>query len=603
MKKGGGRVGRRTFLSVLGTDTKLDAQFLSSARKNMIRADVHGVSGEQLSKLFGALRTGGKLLSEVSLNARTAITLYGATSEGGKPIKRTRPTTAGTPDVHETKHSVALMNALAPIIATSQRLRVVSLSGIPFTTKSWTKLNRALPKSQITTLTISDCGLTDDLAQGLLQATDGVATLKSLDLSHNELTDKSINSLTRWIGRHAERRDMDCFNLALHTSETLEDQQMKVTGPTRINISHNKLGDEGVRDLAEYLIRDVYIRELDVGGHNHVSTAAARALMDCLGDNRALTGINMSGCPVYDETAMKSIERRLARNRRIFKKNEKALAKRVAKAAELDAPQPPKPTTAPGRPPKAPRRPATAKPRPKSVKRIRKRPSSATVKPSAGHMTSPERPPTRRAPPPDAMSELVRQKVLVGTLQMQVLELAAERNSLANEVGQTPIKPTLIQPTGEADRLMATPEGRAAVHDLESAVQRVRTMMSAPNTRDNSMLMSDSEPEPALPVAAHTPGMLTSGRPPDSPLSLKIRRRRHAREVDGGLKEGGSLGLSDVEPWEGLSDGQSTDVGSDVDVDKPRSDDARGLKDFYASLLSSGDVRSMVNEVNRLAGK
>ncbi|KAG9390032.1 hypothetical protein J8273_8069 [Carpediemonas membranifera] len=604
------------FLSALHSGDRLDARFISAAKKNAIRADVQTCSSEQLSKLVGAMRHAGKLLHEISLNARPGVPMYSGEEE---KAPRVRPGSVGKPEIHETKECIALMNAIGALVAASPRLKVLQLHGIPLAGKSLSRLAKALAKSKnLHTLAVVDCAVSTEAAASIFKALLEVPTVQSVDLSRNPIADPVMASVVHWVGRHAERRDMDCFNMALHTSETVADQHHKVHGPHTLRLSHCRLSDDGVGLLASTLARDEYFTNIDISGHRNVSTAAAKAVRSCLGENRTIVEFDITSCPVYDSVTLTAIDRMLARNRRATKRRDKVVERRAKAEASKDVGlNPPLPKKSASRASSVAKRPQSAAIHRPSLdmtaaqEKLASRASAGSkaavsaepasqikVKPLRKKKVKPSAPTVGKAAPkqsgkgsgPDAeahketLAELGRQKMAADDLQMRVLELTAQRNTLA-KADESESGASLSRVLAESDRLLSTPEGKQAVEALNEAVARIHNLLSSI--------------EPAFPprtpsAPAHGDGddpiMTPVGRPADpvSPVSMSISNNRRLAED---RREHDLGGLGDVEPAEGLSDI------SDLDEESVQ----QSLRGFYASLMDAGHGRSLVREVNRLS--
>ncbi|KAG9393635.1 hypothetical protein J8273_4935 [Carpediemonas membranifera] len=591
---------KRSFVGALGTDLRLDGRFITAARKNYVRSDVHAISREQCERLSSAMKTNGKLLTEITLNARLGVSLFNKEEE--RP-SRLRPSATTTPEIHQPRLSSALVQPISHLIATSPRLHVFRLYGVPLTPKSLGRLVKALAKTKaLKTLALVDCGISSATASAIFTALASVSTVEEVDLSHNPgIDDTAVAAAAHWITQHAERRDMDCFNMALHTSEAVADQRHKVHGPTTLALSHCALTDDGVGLLACSLTRDEYMTHVDVSGHKMVGTAGAKAVKACLAENRTLVQFDITSCPVYDSSTLTSIDRMLARNRRVSSKRDKAVERRLKIEAGKDlATRPP--------------RPQTTKPRSRSIPRIRPKtaPSSDRVvrpttrrirrrRSSAGQESANANPPadiglrsqsqgrqtrvTHNSPDTTAemkrklaaearahkltLAELVRQKVAVGDLQMQVLELTAQRNTLASRVGESLVEPSSVlgQSVIGSDRILDTPAGHKAVEALTSAVEKVRSMLETPSRVTAG---HDSTAAPVSPKGGD--------RGPVSPLGM--RHQAPARPTDASVGAG-----TDITALSEFSDIEGSQVGS--------------VQDFYTSLLEAGSGRDLVREVNR----
>lgn len=83
-------------------------------------------------------------------------------------------------------------------------------------------------------------------------------TIEYLDLTNNQLTDKSGNMVGRIISRQSHRRDQIVWMYGLRNEKPSNNDYAK--GLVEINLSNNNLSDLSADNIANALLHDVYLR-------------------------------------------------------------------------------------------------------------------------------------------------------------------------------------------------------------------------------------------------------------------------------------------------------------------------------------------------------
>jgi Leucine-rich repeat (LRR) protein len=112
--------------------------------------------------------------------------------------------------------------------------------------------------STLKTLIINNCILNNEAYEILIKGVLTHKTLEFLDLSNNQLSDKSGNMVGRIISRQSQRRDQIVWMYGLRNEKPSNNDYAK--GLVEINLSSNNLSDISADDIASALAYDVYLR-------------------------------------------------------------------------------------------------------------------------------------------------------------------------------------------------------------------------------------------------------------------------------------------------------------------------------------------------------
>lgn len=169
---------------------------------------------------------------------------------GGKRLKRKDPNQKNLSQNPTQLHRFAMY--LNSNLAKNDCLLQLCLFSVNFSENSWELLSNGLKISKILSLVINHTCFTERQLEILLPALSNQKYLKSLDLSYNNLGEKSGYILARIIGGQGQRRDTETWTQGLRNSDVSNSD-----GLEELILGYNKLGDFGWEKILTALNRDM----------------------------------------------------------------------------------------------------------------------------------------------------------------------------------------------------------------------------------------------------------------------------------------------------------------------------------------------------------
>jgi hypothetical protein len=168
---------------------------------------------------------------------------------------------------------------------TSKRMTVFALFGLKLAPKTWAQFANGLAASQISTVCVNHCEVTDKEFETLFQALGMMAKLNVLDLAHNKITDGYL--VARVISRQGERRDVSKWEGGLRGSVASIPE-----GLSELYLSDNLLADIGWEKIMSSLISDNWLRLIDCK-RNNISNRSLKQTLKVMKENKSLLVVDL----------------------------------------------------------------------------------------------------------------------------------------------------------------------------------------------------------------------------------------------------------------------------------------------------------------------
>jgi hypothetical protein len=204
-----------------------------------------------------------------------------------------------------TESSAIMSKQITPIsesLEKSQTLLEFGLYGIILTQKTWSCLGKGLESSQIRTLALQKCEISEKEFEGLFQHIGSMTGLINLDLSNNKLKGTCGYFLGRIISRQGERRDTNKWENELRGSTAEIPLGLK-----ELYISNNCVGDYGWDKIMSSLVSDNWLRLIEAK-NNNLTSASFDPTNDALDQNKSLLVLDLRENPNFDSYYMKILE-------------------------------------------------------------------------------------------------------------------------------------------------------------------------------------------------------------------------------------------------------------------------------------------------------
>lgn len=194
------------------------------------------------------------------------------------------------------------ITSISESLEKSQTLLEFGLYGIILTQKTWSCLGKGLESSQIHTLALQQCEISEKEFEGLFQHIGSMTALINLDLSNNKLKGTCGYFLGRIISRQGERRDTNKWENELRGSTAEIPLGLK-----ELYISNNCVGDYGWDKIMSALVSDNWLRLIEAK-NNNLTSASFDPTNDALDQNKSLLVLDLRENPNFDTYYMKILE-------------------------------------------------------------------------------------------------------------------------------------------------------------------------------------------------------------------------------------------------------------------------------------------------------
>lgn len=190
-----------------------------------------------------------------------------------------------------------LCAAVAKAINKSPKLTTVELRGVSLPPEAVSKLARALQNNDsVKRLALPNCKIGD---RGFAQLADAIRLTTSiceLDLTYNELTDRSAAYFGQILKQHTTTRNEHLW------AYSLRDDPVDVAshGLLVLDLSHNELGDRTAADMAAQIPIDIWTLAISLG-YNQIGATGANVLAEALSKNETLRVLDVRNNPAPDD--------------------------------------------------------------------------------------------------------------------------------------------------------------------------------------------------------------------------------------------------------------------------------------------------------------
>ena len=180
-----------------------------------------------------------------------------------------------------------------------------------------------LNNKSLQSISFTNCQITLNNYELLLQSLLTHNLLSYLDLSDNNFGDKYGRMISRIIVRHAQRRDQIVWSYGLRNEVPLSNDYKK--GLIYINLNGNNLSKDSADSITNALYTDQYIRAIYLN-NNKFDDTSCKKFIYMMRKNLTILTIDLRGNPGYDTSIHSRLVLKMSKNIRYlyhqYKKNE-----------------------------------------------------------------------------------------------------------------------------------------------------------------------------------------------------------------------------------------------------------------------------------------
>ena len=162
--------------------------------------------------------------------------------------------------------------------------------------------NVLLNNTSLQELDLSYNSLSDSLR--ILKGMKSISSLIRLNISHNEIIDEAADELANVLLHNTLLQEIDLSYNSLSELDSLRILQgiKNITSLVKINVSHNEIIDEAADELANVLLHNTLLQELDLS-YNGLSKLDSLSILKGMKNISSLVKINVSHNEIIDEAA------------------------------------------------------------------------------------------------------------------------------------------------------------------------------------------------------------------------------------------------------------------------------------------------------------
>eukprot|EP01064_Diplonema_japonicum_P010410 TRINITY_DN1766_c0_g2_i1.p1 TRINITY_DN1766_c0_g2~~TRINITY_DN1766_c0_g2_i1.p1 ORF type:complete len:651 (+),score=97.15 TRINITY_DN1766_c0_g2_i1:122-1954(+) len=154
--------------------------------------------------------------------------------------------------------------------------------------------------TRLRTLSFKDCTMGDLCFMEIAPSLKKILSITALDLSGNNITDKSAEHIKAIVVKHKENREMTAFHACLRTEGPPKIR--KGFGLEHLDLSRNEFGHKICKDLACALHSDLWVSSLDLSC-NKIEKSGMLVLNKLVHRSEALSHVNLSHNPCTQDVS------------------------------------------------------------------------------------------------------------------------------------------------------------------------------------------------------------------------------------------------------------------------------------------------------------
>lgn len=178
-------------------------------------------------------------------------------------------------------------SGISESIENSRTIKELGLYGIILTAKTWGRFSSSLESSQITSLSLQKCEISEKELEAIFQPIGTMGKLTYLDLSNNNLKGTCGYLIGRIISKQGERRDTNKWENELRGSTA-----DFPTGLCEIYISNNHIGDYGWEKIMSALVSDNWLKLIEAQ-NNDLTMSSYKTTRVAIDNNKSVLVLDL----------------------------------------------------------------------------------------------------------------------------------------------------------------------------------------------------------------------------------------------------------------------------------------------------------------------